>query len=513
MNAKHTFFQLSLLGALALAACGGGGDAGSSGGTSTGSTPGATVNPQQSDTTTATLVGRRRELSADPTVRTGQIKADVRASTVYIETDGTTVVPTGLTGVATSSGARGSGFIMTNEGHIITNAHVAKGQGIYMVTIEGRPRPVNAELVAIAECEDLAVLRLVSGAPYPPLSWLGEPPRISMKIGVAGYPADVSSASNSAPYTFTEGTINTDVLFENNYWSSADMFYHSATAYGGNSGGPVVELDTGTVVGVHYSGGNGRQMALSSTTSRDIIDKLLAGKDVLSIGFSGEMFYKYLDASGNVIGYGLREQITDQVKGLAPAGVWVRGVAAGGKAKRAGVLPGDVITAIAGVRLDQQDNTMGTYCSAMRSNNPNTGHVVDIEIARPKAGGVVCAGEINGRVMGIKGAPSTSCPEAAQSPNGQYSGQAGTDGSLFNHTLTLTIKNGAITGTGSWSDGTMSISGTIDSKGNVSMTETIVYQNQRFAMEYTGRFNPATRVISGRVTLGTTSENWSVGGL
>ncbi|MEY4908607.1 MAG: hypothetical protein RL260_2325 [Pseudomonadota bacterium] len=503
MTTKNRLLTLSLLGLLTgLTACGGGGS------DSTGDT--AAPSPQAPSNTTTTT-GAKKDLPSDPVVRLTQIKGDVRASTVMITTNGTQVIPKDLTSVTESSNARGSGFIMTGNGHIVTNAHVAVGQGIYTVSIEGRSRPVIAELTAIAECEDLAVLKLIDGAPYPALSWSSQSPHISMKIGVAGFPGDVSSTSDPTPYTFTEGTINTDVLFENNYWSSADIFYHSAMAYGGNSGGPVVELDTGTVVGIHYAGGTNRHMALSSTTSRTIVDKLLAGQDVLAIGFSGEMFYRYVNASNQTLGYGLVSQKPQQATGQSPVGVWVRGVAAGGKAKRAGVLPGDIITAVAGVPLNGNDQTMQTYCNAMRSNNPNAGRVVDLEIVRPKAGGVTCTGEVNGRAMGVKGAPSTACPETALSPNGSYQGQAGAADSKLNHDLVLQIRDGVITGNGNWSDATGTIQGTLAPSGAVVMKETIRFQGQTYVADYTGQYNPATRVITGRITFGNLSDNWSVG--
>ena len=493
-NRLHTLSLLGLM--LGLTACGGGGSD-------------SDTAPATDATTTTT--GARKALPSDPVVRLTQIKTDVRASTVFIATNGTRVIPKDLTSVTESSDARGSGFIMTSNGHIVTNAHVAVGQGIYTVSIEGRSRPVIAELTAIAECEDLAVLKLIDGAPYPALSWSEQAPRISMKIGVAGFPGDVRSTNDPTPYTFTEGTINTDVLYKNNYWSSADIFYHSAMAFGGNSGGPVVELDTGTVVGIHYAGSDTRHQALSSTTSRTIVDKLLAGQDVLAIGFSGEMFYRYTNASNQTIGYGLVNQKPEKATGQYPAGVWVRGVAAGGKAKRAGVLPGDIITAVAGVPLDGNDLTMQTYCDAMRSNNPNAGRAVDLEIVRPKAGGVRCAGEINGRAMGIKGAPSTTCPETALSSNGSYQGQVGTADATLNHELVLQIREGVITGTGQWSDATGTLRGTLAPSGAVVMEETIPFQGQTYVATYTGQYNPATRVITGRITFGNLSDDWSVG--
>lgn len=498
MHTNNRLFKIGLLSALiGLTACGGGGDSSSGGGDS----PAPTLSGSNSGPTST---GPKKTMPADPIARMTQVKTDVRASTVYIETDGTMVVPNGLTAAETSSGSSGTGFIMTSDGHVVTNSHVAVGQGLYTLTVEGRSRPVNAELIAIAECEDLAVLRLVSGAPYQALSWSAETPRISLKVGAAGFPSDVRTSGSPVLYTFTEGIINTDVAYHSNYWSSADVFFHSAQIHGGNSGGPLVELDTGTVVGVNYAGKDkNRNLALSSTTSREIVDKMLTGKDVLSIGFSGEMFYKFLDAKGNAVGYGLIHQAPSTAENLAPIGVWVRGVAAGGKAKRTGVLPGDIITAVQGVRLDNGDTTMHTYCSAMRSNNPNANRTVDLEIIRPKAGGVTCNGEINGRTMGVKGTPSTACPESAPSASGSYQGSVG--GVDLNHDLSLSVSNGVITGAGYWGTFNGTIRGTIAANGSISMTESFRYNGYDYQLVYVGTFNTSTRNFSGTVS----SQGWS----
>jgi S1-C subfamily serine protease len=483
---------------LMLAACGGGG--GDSG----------TTTPPP-DTSKSTYKRPDGSLyAADTALRVEEIKVDARASTVFIRTQGTEYTASGLAVLEDPTGSRGSGFIYDSAGHIVTNAHVVTGQGSIMVTIPGRDRAVAAELVAIAECEDLAALKLVSGSPYPALPWSVNTPRISMKVGLAGYPADVGSTDQSAPYVLTEGTINTDVLFRNTYWSSADAFFHTATSYGGNSGGPLIELDSGTVVGVHYaSGGDNRYVALSSTTARGIVGELMAGRDVLALGFSGEMFYRFADASGTVLGYGLYGQRpSGAVQSQdVPIGVWVRGLAAGGKAKRAGVMPGDIITAIAGVRLDGEgrDTTMATYCNTMRSQNPNSGRAMDIEVKRLKAGGAVCSGEINGRVLGIKGTPSQACPETTAVQTGNYQGSADYP---MAHALSLQLLDGKISGTADWGDARGALQGTVGADGAVSFVQNVTYAGIAYKFTYTGVRDAATGVMSGQVLI-TTGDSFT----
>lgn len=406
---------------------------------------------------------------------------------------------------------------MTSDGLVVTNAHVAGGAAAYMVTVNGRSRPIPAQLWAIAECEDLAVLRLTSGSPFSTLSWSENAPYIGLQVGAAGFPSDVSTTESSVLYTYTVGNINTATTQDGTTWSSADVFTHGATIYGGSSGGPLVETAGGTVVGVNYArSGTGRSEALSSITARGIVDRLLAGKDVLAIGISGEVFYQFFDASKKSIGYGFANQKTSQVASSAPYGVWVRGVAPRSKASLAGILPGDVITVINGRPLNA-DPTMNAYCNVLRSNDPNANFPMKFEIVRPKAGYVSCEGEINGHVIGKKGAPNTACPETALSSNGTYAGQVGTPGSDLYHDLSLQIKDGVISGTSSWLVGSASVpgsvTGTISPTGAVVMTEKVVYQRETYLFTYAGTYDATTRRITGRATAEDGySEDWSVGG-
>lgn len=535
MKTLSTPLKIGALSALLfLTACGGGGGDNSSptggGSSSSSSSNSSSSNSSSSNASTAgTSIGPKKDLPVDPTARKVRVESDVHEATVYIEVDGTQVKPNGLEAVETSSAGHGSGFIMTSDGLVVTNAHVAVGQGLYKIHLNSRDRPISAQLRAIAECEDLAVLKMISGAPFPTLSWSISDPTITMKVAVAGFPYDVEATQTTKSlYTYNEGVVNTAVYRNDTSWSSADMFYHSADTAGGNSGGPIIEIDTGTVVGVHYAGANisgtRRNMALSSTTARGIVSDLLAGRDVLSIGISGEVFFKYLDASNNVVGYGVSGQTPpSQATKSAGFGVWVRGVAPGGKALAAGILPGDIITAINGVQLGG-DSSMGTYCDAMRSGNPNGGVAVKFELVRPKAGGVACEGEINGRAASVKGTYTQACPEKSSSSSSSssssasssasgfvYAGQVGSLDSDLNHDLVLQISNGVISGQGLWGDVTGSIRGGIASNGSVTMAETIIYDGSTYILTYTGTYNASAGRLSGWVAYGSTySDTWSV---
>ena len=359
-------------------------------------------------------------LSQELSPRELEIKADVRAATVQINTIGDSVLPKGLTSVDIQKRGSGTGFFIDDTGYIVTNNHVVTGAGQLSVGVKDIYIPYPVELVGVAECEDLAVLRTtMANSGFDALRWSDVDPEINMKVGASGFPSDVNnSVTGGSVYTFTTGTINTDVRLNNTPWASTVIFDHSARTAPGNSGGPVVDLDTGDVLGVHYAGNGSRFQAISSSEAKRIVNDIMLGNDVLSTGITAEVVFKYTDKNGNA-GLAFLEDIPDGTN-REPFGVWVNGLQAGGKAKRIGIQAGDIITAIGGVKLqfDQSDDlnirraksTLGQYCGVLRSNNPNKGTVLDIEIYRPKAGGVTCTGEINGQRLGLKQDTAVSCP-------------------------------------------------------------------------------------------------------
>ncbi len=349
-----------------------------------------------------------------------QIRGDVRAATVQITAVGDWILPRGLTSVDVQKRSSGTGFFIDDTGYIVTNNHVVTGAGRLTVNVKDVYIPYPVELVGVAECEDLAVLKTTVGnSGFDALQWSETPPGINMKIGASGFPSDVSSSvTGESIYTFTDGIINTDVRLNNTTWASTIMFNHSARTAPGSSGGPVVDMKTGDVIGVHYASTGDRFMAISSTEAKRIVDTIIGGNDVLSIGISAKVVFRYTDKSGNG-GLAFARDIPEGAT-AEPFGVWVNGLEAGGKAKTIGIQSGDIITSIGGVKLqyDPSDDletrrsksTMGVYCGVLRSNNPNKGTVLDIEIYRPKAGGVTCAGEINGQSLALKENPAIACP-------------------------------------------------------------------------------------------------------
>ncbi|AWN37714.1 S1 family peptidase [Methylobacterium radiodurans] len=150
---------------------------------------------------------------------------------------------------AEGSFSTGTGFFVSERGHILTNNHVVEGCSDYIVQQPGNPS-IKARLVARDANNDLAVLSTdLPQKVVPPLSVrarLGEP------VYVYGFPqTDVLSSTGN----FTIGNV-TATAGSNNDTRNIQI---SAPIHGGNSGGPVLD-QYANVVGVIQS----KQVAFAS---------------------------------------------------------------------------------------------------------------------------------------------------------------------------------------------------------------------------------------------------------
>ena len=94
-------------------------------------------------------------------------KEEARTAVVRIVSQGSFRDPE----VGFQSGAgSGSGFIVSPDGLMVTNQHVVEGAGSVEVFIDGEDRPLNARILGVSECNDLAVLDL-EGDGYPYFEW------------------------------------------------------------------------------------------------------------------------------------------------------------------------------------------------------------------------------------------------------------------------------------------------------------------------------------------------------
>lgn len=342
-----------LIGALLLVASACGGDSGGS---------------EPSDTSTAS------ESTPAPTSPAGVVssKEDARAAVVRIVSQGSFRDPE----VGFQSGVgSGSGFIVSPDGLVVTNQHVVGGAGSVEVFVDGEDRPLNARVLGMSECNDLAVLDL-EGDGYPYFEWFEGTVDAGIDIWAAGFP------QGDPEYSISRGSVVKAEADGETEWASFDFsIEHDATTEPGNSGGPVITED-GRVVGVHYAsgdlygGGVIRRFAIPAELAIDVVEVLSQGQDQDSIGINGIA-----------------------VAGENLAGIWVSGVRAGSPASDLGIEAGDVVLSLGGRDVVSQDDlerfgyaNKSGYCDVLRTQG--TDRAIEITVLRFDTEEVL-SGELN----------------------------------------------------------------------------------------------------------------------
>src|SRR6267378_3514191 len=147
--------------------------------------------------------------------------------------------------------AVGSGAIITKDGYLITNHHVA-GHGIRMFCTLWNREEVEAELVGTDPLTDISVLKLKSGTPrdFTPARFgdsvlaMGSPMALSQSVTLG----IVSNTEMIMPRFF--GPFARFKLDGEDVGTLVRWIGHDAPIYGGNSGGPLVNL-RGEIIGIN----------------------------------------------------------------------------------------------------------------------------------------------------------------------------------------------------------------------------------------------------------------------
>ena len=240
---------------------------------------------------------------------------------------------------------QGSGFIISSDGLILTNAHVVREAKEVTVKLSDR-REFAAKVLGIDPATDIAVLRI--DAKDLPVVRMGDPKKLEVGDPVMAI---------GAPYGF-EQTATSGIVSAKGRSLPGDavvpFIQTDAAVNPGNSGGPLFDAN-GTVVGINaqiYSQSGGFQ-GLSFSIPIDVALKVK--NQILA---TGHATHARLGVTVQDLNQGLAESF-----GLPrPDGALVAGVQPGSAAAGAGLKVGDVVTEVNGeavLRSGQLSNLIG----------------------------------------------------------------------------------------------------------------------------------------------------------
>lgn len=285
-------------------------------------------------TAVRTLVGNRESVILETTpVDTNRLltPAQVYAANVHSTVGITTSVTTNFWGFPSTSAASGSGFIISEDGYILTNYHVVEGfDSISVALFSGES--YEATMVGYDQSNDIAVLKIEASG-LPPVV-LGD----SEKMNVGDDVLAIGNPLGELTFSLTAGKISArdrEVTFSNSVMM--DLLQTDCAINSGNSGGALFNL-YGEVIGVtnaKYSGSSG---------SGATIDNIGFAIPINSVRVIMESIIEKGYVSKPYIGVTVTDVTQEhQLYGL-PEGAVVRGIEKGSPAEASGLQPGDIIT-------------------------------------------------------------------------------------------------------------------------------------------------------------------------
>jgi S1-C subfamily serine protease len=254
--------------------------------------------------------------------------------------DGRGVVSVDVAATSDAGPAGGSGFVVDEAGHIVTNQHVVEGAEEISVSFADGVRR-EAEVVGQDPSTDVALIQV--DAPRKALKplTLGD----SNSVGV-GEPVIAIGNPLNVGISVTTGIVSglgRPIKAPNNYTIN-DAVQTDAAINPGNSGGPLLD-SRGTVIGINAqiaseSGGSeGVGFAVPINTVKSVIKQLVTEGKVVH-GYIGVSMYQF--SIDELSAYaGLSERALDEQYGLPGNGAIVSAVTPDGPAEKAGIRGGD----------------------------------------------------------------------------------------------------------------------------------------------------------------------------
>ncbi|MGH9866697.1 MAG: Do family serine endopeptidase [Candidatus Polarisedimenticolia bacterium] len=261
----------------------------------------------------------------------------------------------------------GSGFVVTEDGYIMTNYHVIEGADKIIVRLAGDNRDYEAKVVGTDQLTDLALLKVESRRRLPAIP-LGnsEGLRVGEWVIAIGNPLVYD-------HTVTVGVVSAKgrKLVGLSRDVSLDNYIQTDAAINrGNSGGPLLNVK-GEAVGINSAisvAGQGISFAIPINMARDVMTQLRE---------SGKVSRGYLGVTIQDIQNELSSEQREYFGLEERSGAFVQSVAPDQPADRAGLKPGDAILTVDGQPINSSDDLIRTISAKTPGAHVNLGVLRD----------------------------------------------------------------------------------------------------------------------------------------
>lgn len=257
----------------------------------------------------------------------------------------------------------GSGFIINEEGYLLTNYHVIKGVAEVSVTLSDDTE-VSATVVNYDSDKDIAMLKLKEGTKVPAIAELGDSNEVypGAEVIAIGTPLSKNFAQ-----TLTKGVISgSNRTIEGENGTSVNLIQTDAAINPGNSGGPLVNAK-GQVIGIN---------------SMKIGTQALGGTSIEGIGFAipiNEVKSKIDALLKPILNLGILIKDIDSElsnKYDLPQGIYISSVDEFSPAEKAGLKIGDII-----VKCDGKSVKTSKELKSIKEGK-NSGDTINLEVIR-----------------------------------------------------------------------------------------------------------------------------------
>lgn len=246
----------------------------------------------------------------------------------------------------------GTGVITTEDGEILTNAHVVEGATAIRVRLAGETEPREATLLASDPGNDLALLRIAGDGFTPATFAHPDSIKIGDEVVAIGFALDLDGDPS-----VTRGIVSAldrTLNIGSDGGALDGLIQTDAAISSGNSGGPLVNA-AGEVIGINTAVARGDFMTAASNIGFAIsVGEVLRVTDSLRSQAGGQV------REEGFLGVGLLDR-TDGGQGAL-----IDEVQAGTPADEAGIEPGDIVIAVDDTPVDGRTGLI----AAIRDRSP-----------------------------------------------------------------------------------------------------------------------------------------------